>query len=260
MNRAILFATIVLVTASGAGQGLNIADFEPLLLPIATGGLQHGAHDTMWQAELFIRNQSDQAVIFGPGEPLCLLESCTTPYATIPPLTTVRYELPKVPDIPFFGGLYYVERSRSRSITMSLRLLETSRNPAGLGTNIPIIREDELIDGTIQLLNVTLSPLHRINVRIFEVDRAGRPEVMVRIFSGDTLIWAEQRRLLFSTDAPFSEEPAENAVLGVENQLPPSACCDPVRIEIEPLKPGRYWAYATIINNVTQEVSLITPE
>lgn len=259
MNRPILILGIALGCANVFSQGLNIADFEPLLAPVATGQ-QLGAHGSTWQTELFVHNHSNEPVIFAMGEPVCLLVSCPGPYATIPASATRRYALPNIADVPFFGGLFYVERNRSKSITMTLRLRETSRNPSGLGTNIPIVRESELIAGTVQLLNVPLSPLHRINVRIFEVDRVGAPEVMVRIFRGDDLVWTERRSLWVPFETPFSEQPAEDALFNVENRIPPSACCDPVRIEIEPLNPGRYWAYATLVNNATQDVLLITPE
>jgi hypothetical protein len=260
--RIVLFAFLALLGffhVSGA-QSLAIGDFEPILVPTAVRTALVGAHGSVWQTEFSVRNDALEGVIFGQGEPICRLSTCPSLYLRIGPMTTETVTAGTVLPVPYVGTLFYVERARSSAVTMNLRLRETSRNPSAVGTNVPIIRESELRVGKIQLLNVPVDPLYRINVRVFEVDRSNNPEVAIRIFDRNDVLYTEHRKLFVPQVGDFAEYPAEDVVNGVENLISPEACCGPLRIEIEPLQTGRYWAYATLVNNVTQEVLLITPE
>jgi hypothetical protein len=177
---------------------------------------------------------------------------------------TEMLEIPIAFTLPLTGRVLYVERRFAAMLTLNLRLRELSRNASRPGTNVPVIRENELRSGKIQLLNVPQNPLQRINLRIFEMDwRAGPvrgPRVAVRAFAGETLVWSEETVVTAFGQFAFTEAPAEFFINGLESKIPSSACCAPLRIEVEPLDSGRYWAMVTVIDNATQEVLIITPE
>jgi hypothetical protein len=101
---------------------------------------------------------------------------------------------------------------------------------------------------------------------VFEIDwRASAgvvrgPRVLIRIFAEETLVWAEEMMLIGFGQSSFTQNPAEMVINGLETRIPASACCDPLRIEVEPLDAGRYWAHVHVVDNATQEVLIVTPE
>jgi len=63
-----------------------------------------------------------------------------------------------------------------------------------------------------------------------------------------------------TTDPCDALVPSFAIIPDLEQAFPQIAQLDSVRIEIEPAAPFRFWAFASITNNATQHVTLVTPE
>jgi hypothetical protein len=59
----------------------------------------------------------------------------------------------------------------------------------------------------------------------------------------------------------FSGKPAYAEIADLVEAFPQIAAYERLRIRIEPLTPGmRYWAFVTITDNMTQHVTVVSPQ
>lgn len=156
------------------------------------------------------------------------------------------------------GRLSYVRRDVAHLLDMKLRLADLSRHAVDAGTEIPVVRSGQFHTSTLRLLNVPLSEDNRVMLRIFDVDDTGdAASVEIRIHSlSGTLLHSETRAFTASGYLPADGLPFAPSYI----EIPLTVRSESVRIDIVPLTPElRFWAYASITNNLTQHVTLVTP-
>jgi hypothetical protein len=133
------------------------------------------------------------------------------------------------------------------------------------GTELPVIRPDELLHGrNAQLFNIPLTKQNfRVMLRIYDVTYStSRFGVYFYPNEGGALAVynagltaSSPQTGSFRSEAAYVEFDV-SALLQLHRVWP-----DALRIRIEPLTPGsRYWAFASITNNETQLVTLVTPQ
>ena len=109
-----------------------------------------------------------------------------------------------------------------------------------------------------------LDPTFRSLVRVYDFDPAPGHFVMIRPFKPDEL-QVKHDELLKEISVPLkipisTEQNPGYAQLAV-NGLPELSSNGTVRIEVSPGTPGlRFWAFASVTNNETQHVTIVTPQ
>jgi hypothetical protein len=246
-----LLASLVLAAVVTAAGDVAFADdpaFERVLVPISVSYVP-GAYGTLWSTELWYRNNSDRPVAVYP-----LTVSNWVP--------TIRrtHPLPiglRPPDRP--GLVLHVTRALADQVQFDLRLLNGAADLNAWGTKLPVVRESEFAD-VVSLINVPTAPALRATLRVYGlVDEAPRSEtITVRVFAPD-------ERLLGAIELPFDaayvSDPQYAAIQSLGDALPAMREVDRVRLEIESHSgAARLWAFVAVVSNLTQEVTLVTPD
>ena len=249
--------------------------YERVLLPLYVGNELTGAFGSRWSTELAIRNEADVPVQVFQAECsyFCTCEiitECTPPQPIPPHAPASAGGVGVFTDIaPHDGALIYVQRRYADDVSLNLRLRELSRNELSAGAEVPIVREDRLLSSTAHLLNIPLDNPSRIRLRVYGISSpSGAGDVRVRIFAGDEIVPSAEQVLTMSPyPAPRLALPQERPPVPSFGQISeirsliPGVSAARIRIDVEPVTPGLvFWPLVTITNNVSQEVTLVTPQ
>lgn len=241
--------------------------YELVLLPIHLDGDLPGAFGAQWRTDFWLRNNGSQIATLAPWtcpEELVCLPVFPLTHALEPGLSI--HNLPPLfaPPDGNPSRLLFVLRPGSDSVSYNLRFADVSRFELDAGAELPVVRESELLTEPAQLFNVPLVPSFRVMLRIYDVEY-GSSDFRVSIFpQSETnppavhqfhVTAASQHTGPFRTKASYASFDI-SSLLNLEKVWPAR-----VRIQIEPLTPvSRYWAFASITNNQTQIVTLVTPQ
>lgn len=242
--------------------------YERVLLPIYFEGPIPGAYGAQWTTDLWIHNGGQNVVSIG--------DVACPPPLSCPPVIPLTLSLPPGQSLhnpkQFFqparnnpGLILYVSDQGAKDVSFGLRVADRSRAAINGGTDLPVVREDDLLTRTSQLVNVPLDNRNfRILLRVYDVTYA-EALFVVRIYPaqedaapsiyGTTLTARTPRIGSFRSEAAYAELDITN-LLNLRLAWPEVA-----RIEIQPMSPGsRYWAFVSLTNNETQLVTLVTPQ
>ncbi|HYK01845.1 MAG TPA: IPT/TIG domain-containing protein [Thermoanaerobaculia bacterium] len=243
------------------------AGYEQVLLPIYLDGVVPGANGTQWRTDLWIRNNSPQNIALAPW-------TCPEGEACLPVFPLTYTLLPglsihNIPADPTPGGnpgrLLYVSRELTSDVSFGLRFADISRASSNGGTDMPVIREGEFLTERSQLFNVPLDGDFRVLLRVYDAAQTRalfRVAVYAQTTDDEQPLHTAVLQAATAETGDFRTEPAYaqfdvTELLHLDHQAWPEA----VRIEITPLTPGsRYWAFASVTNNETQLVTLMTPQ
>jgi hypothetical protein len=158
------------------------------------------------------------------------------------------------------GGFLFVDRPRLADLAFSLRAQDLSRQELTWGTELPIIREADLFEDRLMLIDVPDADRFRQTLRIYDWDGQGHGVVAVRVFdqAGGALLYDTEVHLpIAHIGIP---EPGQTQLALWTEHFAALRPADALRIEIEPVTPGlRFWAFITITHNETQHITTITP-
>jgi hypothetical protein len=243
--------------------------YEKLLLPIHTESRVAGSNGSLWETDLWLRNDSKEAITLAPW--VC------PPNATCPAIFPLTYTLEggsALHNLPALSRvasanparMLYVSRERAASLSAGLRIADVSRSGENAGTEVPVVRERDLRTAVLQLHNILLSGRFRVLLRIYDT---ALTEARFRVrFYAEAAGQAPQPLLDVTLTAKSDETgafrvtPAYAQYSELSNLLLlPSIAPAALRAEIEPLTSGStFWAFASITNNDTQHVTLVTPQ
>ncbi len=253
--------------AATAPQDVPMRDaFERVMIPLAHSEDASGRFGSIWLTEVFARNDGSGfvAVEQRPGED-CILAVCPQPI--LEARSTAGLVLGA---FPHGGAFVYVARPHNDEIHFQARVWDVSREADTWGTELPVVRESEFLDGAFPLLNIPVADRFRSTLRIYESSGVEGTLVRVRVFplQGDTLLGQTTVALSMGEGGfmpdPFNPEFPPNppmVQLDLLTLFPQIVAYDRIRLEIEPVTPGlRLWAFVSVTNNETQQVSLITPQ
>lgn len=235
----------------------SFPEVEKVLIPVLSRNGFPGRSGSSWVAELWARNSSDHDVLFGSGYLLIVLPPG---YPAIRSRTTVMAN-----ELAERGAIFVLERAFADEVHLSLRIADVSRRPISQGTEVPVVRERDWLSRPIEFLDVPTGFAVRQMLRVYETDGTDETAVRVLVYPiRDNEPIAEAvleprggaRYFEGQTGAPAYAEIAD-----LVERFPQIVAHERLRIRLEPLTPGmRYWAFVTITDNMTQEVTVVSPQ
>ncbi len=229
--------------------------FERVLLPIFTPPVT-GSFGSKFYTFFAIWNIAGPDIpAFGLAPRPCDgIGECVPPSGPRVSVLKARYSAPNAFAEPLGnpGYFFFIPKGAFDRIAASLRVADFSRQDESFGTRIPIVPEREFRSDFIALIDVPVTPRFRNMLRVYSLD----PQtcVKVRVIRHDsTKIYSEVDLDLPNPADTFHPGYAELSDFG---NIPP----DRVRIEIEPHSSStRIWAFVSVTNNVTQQITVVTP-
>lgn len=229
--------------------------FERILLPIylpPTAGAFGSEFVTafeMWNKE----NGPDVAVYGVPG--VCPPILCILPDPRSPILLTHNTNATSIQPVAGTPGrILFVRKDSASAVAAMLRVFDASRVSATLGTEIPVVHERGFHADPIALLGVPLDSRFRNTLRIYSATPA-ETDVRMTIDDSTSVVHLAAGSDLF------------HPATGTFTAFPPplSGGSDPGfvtrRMTIEQLVAGsRIWAFISVTNNETQQITIISPQ
>ncbi|HEV7484735.1 MAG TPA: IPT/TIG domain-containing protein [Thermoanaerobaculia bacterium] len=241
------------------------ANFARVMLPLYFDGVVKGQYGSEWTTSLWIRNNGTDAVSITPwscadgqdcgGAPPAYALPSSRSLRSLAPLSGVSDGNP--------SRWLYLSQEGAADVSFSLRFADQSRGLTDAGIDMPVIRENEALYGSAQLFNVPLKSSFRVTLRLYELgDVSSRFRVTIYPQSELDEQPIHSEEVTATVQSGSFPAKAGYATLDVTGLLHlEKAWPDVVRIEITPLTAGsRYWSFASLTNNDTQMVTLVTPQ
>jgi hypothetical protein len=239
--------------------------FEMVLLPLATKGETLGGYGSRWVTHLGLFNGTDREISW-PND-IRDLGGCL-----FPPCPTVRIPAKSYHDPVIYhtepgkppGALLYIRDEIAADVRLSVRIQDLSRQALTWGTEIPVVREVDLLRGTFYLWDIPLDSRFRQSLRVYDpLPHEGCRMVRIRLLDqvAGAVLWEEVASLRDSDcrSGPGSNFPAAMEWHDLSDRI--GLTTGKMVAEITPLEPDMaIWGFITVINNETQHVTTITPE
>ena len=234
-------------------------DYERVLIPILINDNVPGANGSKWTTEVWAWNGGSEFLdVFG-NFPVLFQPAPPTP----PPLhltPNLSQRIRALPQIEGAGALLRVPSWPGRSLSFNARVTDVSRQASSWGTELPMVRESAFA-GAQYLLNVPGDLRFRVMLRIYTLDSAARVHVRGDVLSALTpIIDPPIVGPLFDATVDVPAPPAGSFFPGyVQVPIPYKGL--PMQMTITSENPAqRVWVFASVTNNDTQQVTLITPQ
>ncbi|HEY3052338.1 MAG TPA: hypothetical protein VGK04_03015 [Thermoanaerobaculia bacterium] len=163
------------------------------------------------------------------------------------------------------GVLYYPPRDFSSQMQFGSLVRDTSRQAEDWGTEVPVVRESQFRKAIFSLLNIPVDTRFRQTLRVYDVDSV-EEFARVSIYSMSTSSLIAEKSIPLRSANPCkrfqpcaSDEPA-TAMIDLLTTFPEVAGAGRIRFDIVADSTSRLWAFATVTNNQTQHVTVITPQ
>jgi hypothetical protein len=271
--RRLLAVLVVLAAASAQAQFRPDPDYERVLVPVFFfGGGQGGAQwsssfDMVTMGNGFTLAtpvlREEQRCAFCPCEVKALVEEVKVESIC------GQFEHP-------YGMLLWVPRTVDKdSVHTSLRVTDKSREDARAGAQIPVVWERDLYADSFVLLDVKTEPRYRSAIRLYDAFLQ-ETDFVLRFYDMEEMRKGTHE-LLFETtvrahavtpaDPRFPLRPAFAMIGDIVAAWPQLAAAQSVAIEVVgtslPISPPQYdrrfYALASITNNTTHEVTIVSP-
>jgi hypothetical protein len=222
------------------------ADFERVMFPLNYDG--PGAHGAEWRTRITVRNDAP-------------VETWTEPSLKAPFLSPG--ERATFPTEARDGGAFlYVPRGLEPDLVYASHIFDASRMQSTIGTEMPVVRAEDT-SHEIKLLNVRVGEGYRSLLRIYDFDatpmrdvnvviaRAEPPVVFRRVTLGPGIVCL----------VPPCRQPAPTFATLDLSAIPELQGETAVDVTISALaNDARLWAFVSVTNNETQQVTLWTPQ
>jgi hypothetical protein len=196
-----------------------------LLLPIATG--TPGTFNTQWQADVLAHNAT--------AEPVDIAST------TVPAMSTKRLSLPTSSSAQFLD----IPRRLFDRITITTHVHDATHDAESLGVDVPSVPETQFRRAVV-LPGIPNDARYRVLLRVYGYP--GTYPLTIRTVDDQT-----QKQLVETVDVTLSG----SGVAYLQLPLAAPAASPVVRLELS--APVPIWGFITLTNNVTQNVTTITP-
>lgn len=227
----------------------------PILVPLS---YDRFSDPGLWTA-LYIHNRSSTVVsISGAG---CPFDGCRSTILLNPLKTTIPFLL----HTPYRSPGLLVYTSQPEDLSFSLQVFDGSKfdgsKPEAMGTDVPVIRESELLSVRADLLGVWLSGSSEVTLRIYGSRSAAR--FLVRFFDDSGALRKVLATVTREFGFSFDGRPTLAASVQIDDlaNLSELLGLSRVRIEVEPEDPQtRFWTFITVWNKQTGQITTVTPQ
>jgi hypothetical protein len=235
------------------------AAYEAILIPLVFAG--DGAFQSFWTTELWVHNDNPYEVVQFNGPFIvraCLIGPCLQP---IDPHYSLKLNTPPAVSLFPHGRIMYVPRADAAGLNFDLRVRDLNRQGETHGVEIPVARERNLQKDSFSLLNVPGDAQYRSRLRLYSLEKPGGL-LTVRVVTMAKFPFVEVASTSVALADPTSDFPAY-AELDLDPLISKAAQPGPYRVQIDPPFPRvvpSYWAFVSITNNQTQNVTVVTPQ
>jgi hypothetical protein len=224
-----------------------------VLLPIYTTQAV-GAYGSHWETEFAVRNDTPTPIAFTTLACLFVCSGMTD----LAPGTSARHNPIFPASSSFEGRLMHFDRADLSGISFSLRVRDVSRSMQSAGTEIPVVREEELRT-RVSLIDIPAEQRFRHSLRIYDASHGSQVRVRIFPFQGNTAVVDEMITLLQHGDT--ATVPAQIGLHGLTSIYPVLTGIERFRIDVDAVSDTqRIWAFVSITNNETQEFTVVTAQ
>ena len=262
------------IQAPGGVTFVSDADYETILLPHTPGVSIPGANGSNWRVEMLLRNDSPYSLRFDlPMYPFTLISPPPPDWFLVPARTTASVSIWSDSG----PARVRVPKIAAKDVIFETRFYDQARLGTNFGTRVPAVRQQELRRGSTTIPGVPVNTGFRSTVRVFSPDGASH-DFRVSVLTHPVLATAPWsvpplRPVLSKLLATYVVH-AEATDFDVESKgrgpwstphaslaLPdfPDNARVQVQIEVVDAADAPYWAYVSVTNNETQQVTLLTP-
>src|ERR1700730_497456 len=233
---------------------------ETILLPLAfrSNVTIFGAFGTQWRGEVWLRNESSLPVYLQRAVG-CTFNECSAQY---PQLFTGRIDDPLQGNAD--GGLLLTPSAAdARFLFFSNRMFEVTRHAQPQGIELPVIREGQFLKSSSLLIGAPTSDAVRVAIRLYDPRRISGNSIKVEVLGPDAAILGSTTLTTTVPAASFGDllRPGFIAIYDLAAVFPVVKSVPYVHIRVTPLTANaEYWAMASVTDNDTQQVLLITPQ
>jgi hypothetical protein len=253
----LFLATCFLAIAPARAEQYDRRDFETVLVPVAARDLP-GAGGSLWRTTLYVHHESEPITVIGYDN-----------HDALSPLPGQTYRAPLFLSSPgdTAGTLLFVHKAIAGSTHYDLRIRDVSRDSAGPGVAVPVIREQELLTSPAYLLAVPCDARFRRMLRIYSPLVETSTSFLVKVTDDlrNTVIYTAHWQLITSgktVSVPgmtVPRQPAERDV-SLDQFVPNLTSYTTVTVTVQPDDPSeRFWSFVSVTDNVTQQVALVLP-
>lgn len=264
MKRILLLCLLLPVAAAAQ----TVPHYTRVLVPLYFDKPVNGALGSVWTTQFSVYNSGSAPVQLGWCSVLSDNEACVTPGTADSQIAAGATSTTLPAFTPAFnnavpGRQLNFETVSDDQLSFGLRVADTSRGGLNAGTQIPVVRERDYFQGTVRMPNVPIDSRFRLTLRVYEMGLTASA-VTVRVFDQQTnaLLGSHEFQLTAPTTGAFRFEPAYLQLADLSSIVPTATPLPSiVRVELEPSsKEARYWAFISITNNETQQLTVITPQ
>lgn len=230
---------------------------ERMLVPIVYAQDIPGAYGSLWRTELAGFNGSIPNFVLPDPEQTCAFPDLRCPWY----VEANRTFVPKVPTDGHVPGrlLYLAGPGDPRRVQIDVRVRDVSRESESHGTELPTVLENDAFGPAevIGLPNVPMGPRYRQKLRIYDLEGARGRRLEIRIDSPGRQPIGLRLRTSTESSGDFPLYPGY-AELDLDT-IPELAGATTADVLIGTPFEGRFWAFISVTNNVTQQITTITP-
>jgi hypothetical protein len=225
--------------------------FESVLLPIFTPPLpgSFGSHFVTFFS-LANAGATDMPVFALPPPP-CQLPVCLSegifPFVMKPRASTT-FDGGNYDGDP--GRLIYIPKGSFADLVASLRVADLSRSAQSQGTRIPIVPEHDFKSDFQAILDIPMTANFRNTLRIYSLDP--QTIVHVRVIQRNSAIAIFDREIVL-------RDPVDIYHPGYAEMADDLGPFGGGRIEVTPTPGKRIWAFVSVTNNDTQQITVVAP-
>lgn len=252
-------STVTVTDAFTYGNG----GYERFLVPFYAAGEVPGAFGSRWVTELVGWNPHPFAVAVYQVPP------ATTPSPFEPPSSDWGAPLKSFRPHLANSGPAFLHVAGSSALAFHLRVRDVSRQSESWGTEIPVISERKAFTGEPILLNdIPYGNDARVMLRIYDFDGPTGGDVDVEVHFNDGTGNLSEQFLSATVDFPggaYQQYPAAPGYIEVDLTSELAAFPLPnvtsLRVSVNsPHIDKRLWAFVSVTNNRTQQITTITPQ
>lgn len=260
--RVLVLVVLVVMAAAAGAQPSSTR----ILVPVAIFLSQAGANGSVWITELTVRNNSDARVLLRNIDPEWCGGILCGPEASIQPKETLLIS----PSAVYAGAIIEVPSESVDDVIFNLRVQDLSRQLSTWGTEIPVVREPELLTRSSTFINVPNGAEVRHTLRLYEIEGSADAEFDLMLYSADPrgtgweprpdrLLGSKRVRLAPPLSGWEGRAPSYLQI-GDLNEIADVGDAKRLVVQVVPVSSGmRYWAFISVTNNETQHVTTILP-